>query len=494
MSWKIKEKLKATLSGESGWIGKDWGGKTSVALVYPNHYGVGMANLAIHSIYDLLNRRGDIVCERAFLPEPADMREHLRSGTPVLSLESQRPLGDFDAIAFTVSFENDYLGIIPILSASKIDHRASGRGGQGPLVIAGGAAPTLNPLPLSRIADAVVLGEMEAYGDLVEIVAGMQSREETIDALGRLDGVITRHKAAGARDEPRRHAENLDSFKTQTVVHYSKGQFADMHLIEVERGCPHHCRFCATPAIYGRPRRRGADAVMAMVDEGIGARKKMGLVGPDLFSHPEFEGIAEAIHSRGGTFSPSSVRADAVDERKARLLALSGHRSIALGVEAGSQKLRNTLAKGISDERILGAAATLAAAGTTKLRLYFMIGLPGETDEDITAIPEFSMRVYDEIAANAPKKQRTTSVDITVTPFVPKPGTPFAGKPFASEEETKRKLKTLKQFVGKKKGISLRTDSYHDAASEYLLSNGDENAVDFLEKSFELGNPRKALR
>jgi len=494
MSWKIKEKLRSTLSGETGFAVKDWGGKASVALVYPNAYGVGMANLAVHSIYGILNAREDIVCERAFLPDAADLREHLRTDTPVLSVESQRPLGDFDVIALTVSFENDYLGIIPILAASKIDHKASGRRDSDPLIIAGGAAPTLNPLPPSRIADAVVLGEIEAYGDLVEAIASGRSKGGILEAIGELDGVITEGKAGSARDEARRHLEDLDSFRTETVIHYRKGQFHDMHLIEVERGCPHHCRFCATPAIYGRPRRRGTDAVLAMVDDGLSARRKMGLIGPDIFSHPEFERIAESIHAMGATFSPSSVRADAVDAGKAALLATSGHRSLALGVEAGSQRLRNTLAKGISDDAVLRAAATLAGAGITNLRLYFMIGLPGETDDDVEAIVEFSRRVYDEIAAGAPKGRRTVSVDITATPFVPKPCTPFEGKPFAGEDEVKRKVKTLRRLVGEKKGIALRTDSYLDAASEHLLSNGDGSAIEFLEKAIELGSIRKALK
>jgi radical SAM superfamily enzyme YgiQ (UPF0313 family) len=482
MSWKIKEKQRATLSAERGVILKEWGGKRSVALVYPNTYEVGMANLAVHSIYAMLNRQGDLVCERLFLPGPAELKEQMRTGTPPLSLESQRPLADFDVIAFTVSFENDYLGIIPLLHASKIDHRALGRRDSNPLIIAGGAAPTLNPLPLARIADAVILGEIEEYeDDLIGVLSSMESKGSAIAELAKLGGT-------------RRHARDLDSFRTETVIHYPKGQFHDMHLVEVERGCPHRCRFCATPAIYGKPRMRSADSVLAMAEGGLASRKRVGLVGADLLSHPEFERIAERIHEMGATFSPSSVRADRIDEAKAALLAKSGHRSIALGVEAARPKLRNTLAKGISDEKILNAAATLAGNGITNIRLYFMIGLPGETDDDIEAIPEFARRIYAEIAANAPKRRRSTAVDITVTPFVPKPGTPFEGKPFASEDEIKRKLKALKRLVGKDKGITLRHDSYFDAASEHLLANGDESAIDFMEKSFELGSPRKALK
>ena len=490
MSWKIKEKQKARLAGERGFVVKEWGGKRSVALVYPNTYEVGMANLAVHSIYGNLNSRNDIVCERAFLPDRADLAEHARTNTPILSLESQRPLADFDVIAFTISFENDYLGIIPILGASGIDHRASGRRESDPLIMAGGAASTLNPLPLSEIADAIVMGEMEAFEDeLIETILSMDSKEGAISDLGRLDGVVT----GDARSGTRRYAKDLNAFRTETLIHYKRGQFHDMHLIEVERGCPHRCRFCATPVIYGDPRMRSADSILAMAREGLAFRKKMGLVGADLLSHPEFERIAEGIHSMGATFSPSSVRADAIDDGKAALLAQSGHRSIALGIEAGTQRLRATLAKGISDEKILNAAAILAKNSITNIRLYFMIGLPTETDDDIAAIPEFARKIYDEIAAHAPKERRTTSVDITVTPFVPKPNTPFAGKSFADEAEIKRKLKTLKQLVGRRKGISLKHDSYVDAACEHRLANADRSAVDFLERAHELGL-KQALR
>ena len=174
-------------------------------------------------------------------------------------------------------------------------------------------------------------------------------------------------------------------------------------------------------------------------------------------------------------------------------MAESGHRSIALGVEAGTEGLRNTLAKGTSDVKILNAVATLAKNGITNIRLYFMIGLPGETDDDIAAIPEFAKKVYGEIVSHAPKKRRSTSVDITVTPFVPKPNTPFEGKPFASEEEIKGKLKTLKRLLGKDKGISLKHDAYVDAACEHRLANADEPATDFLEHAVEIG-VKRALR
>jgi len=492
MAWKIKERLKGLAAKERGSVAKDWGGKVSVVPGSFKNYRVGMGNLAVHSIYGILNRSPGIACERAFLPGRFELHEHHATGTPVLSIESQRPLGDFDAIALTCSFENDYLNIIPILELSRIPHRSDERRDDAPLIIAGGAAATLNPAPLAPIADAVFAGEFEAFaGELIPILTAGLPKREALAALAKVPGVIVESAHAGVT---RRHAEELNSFKTQTVIHARNVEFGDMHLIEIQRGCPRNCRFCATPIIYGAPRSRSAAAVMAMVEDGIPHRKRFGLIGADLFSHPEFTEIARAIHERGVTFSPSSIRVDAVDAEKAELLHASGHKSVALGIEAGSEGLRRTLGKGISDERILSEVATLAQAGITKLRLYFMIGLPGESDADVAAIVGISARVRDELRRAAPRSHRVTAVDITVTPFVPKPYTPFATRKFAGEGLLKQRVKGLRRLLAAEAGISMRTDSAVDAAIESLIANGDEGVIDFLEEAHRLGNPRAALR
>ncbi|MFA4873994.1 MAG: radical SAM protein [bacterium] len=489
MSWTLKKHLQNILAREQGAVMKDWGGKASVALVYPNTYRVGMGNLAIHSIYRMLNSRSGIVCERAFLPDKREMREHMRMGAPVLSIESQRPLSDFDWVAVSVSFENDYLNILPMLEMCRIPHMSDERGEGMPLIIAGGAAPTLNPWPMSRIADAVVMGEMEAYAaDLIPLIESRAGRADALAELGAMNGVLAGStppylplQRGGIIKALRpRHVADLDSIKTQTVIYARDVEFGDMHLIEVERGCPRRCSFCATPVIYGGHRRRSAAAVIAMVDEGLAHRKKFGLIGADILSHPQFVEIAEAIHARGATFSPSSVRADAIDDSRARLLAASSHRSVALGVEAGSERLRKELSKGLTDERLLSAVATLARAGITRLRLYFMLGLPGETDEDVAAITELACRVRDELRAAAPKSARTTAVDLTVTPFVPKPSTPLAGGPFAGEPELKRRVKEIRRAVGKSKGLTARFDSINEARIEWLLANGGADAIELI--------------
>jgi len=492
MAWRIKERLRSQLARERGAIARDWGGRASVVLLYPNAYRVGMGNLAVHSVYAALNASDSIACERAFLPDRLAMHEHMASRTPVLSMESQRPLRDFDVIAITASFENDYLNIIPMLSMSRIPHRRADRTDDHPLIIAGGAAPTLNPLPLSAIADVVFAGEFEAAAsDMMRIIESRAPKGEAAAALSKIQGAVT---GEGSGAVKRMHAEDIDSFKTQTVIHSRDAEFGDMHLIEVQRGCPRGCRFCATPVIYGPTRMRSAASVMAMFEEGLAHRKRMGLVGADILSHPDFETIARAMLGRDATFSPSSVRVDAIDDGKASLLHEAGHRSIALGIEAGSERLRRTLGKGLADARILEAVSTLARSGIAKQKLYFMIGLPDEGDDDVAAIARLAALVRDEIRRAAPRTHRTTAVDITVTPFVPKPGTPFAQRKFAGEQALKRKVKQLRRALAKESGIVMRTDSAVDAAIESLIAMGDSTTVEFLEEANRLGSARAALR
>lgn len=471
MSWHLKNKLKRTLSHEKGAVIKDWGGKSSVALVYPNTYRLGMGNLAVHSIYNMFNARPDIVCERIFLPERTALAEYSRTNTPLLSIESQRPLYDFDFAAFSISFENDYLNLLPIFDLSKLSHRSLERLG-GPVIIAGGAAVTLNPMPVSAIFDAVIRGEAESYADdLLSIMIKKRPKNESIEQISQLATEI-------------RHIDNLDAWPTETTIHCNDAEFSDMHLIEIQRGCPYRCNFCAVPAIYGPTRQRSAAAILKMVDHGMLFTTKTGLIGTHVLSHPDFIQIAQGILERGGTFSPSSIRINDIDETRAGLLARSGHKSIALGIEAASEKLRKDLNKPIANENILRTTRILARHGILKLRLYFMIGLPNEEDKDIEEIACLAKKISTEIIKDAPQNPRSTGVNITVSHFVPKKGTVFENKKFAGKEILKRKIMMLQSLLAGERSIKLRYDSVKDAVVEAYLSSAGSDAVEFLEEEY----------
>lgn len=461
MSWKLIRKNRNLLADEMGPVVKDPGGKTTVALVYPNTYGVGMSNLAVHSLYKILNSHPAIACERAFMPDGGDIGEHERTQTPVLTIETQRPISEFDIIAFTVSFENDLLNIIPILEMSKINHRADERGDDDPKIIAGGAAITLNPRPLEHIVDACIVGEFEARADLVEML-----RQRALTALTQSLSV-----------------KNLDDYPTQTVIHTPHTTFGNMHLIEVMRGCGRGCSFCATPGLYGPPRFRSFDAVMAMIDEGSKHCNKYGLIGADIVSHPKFTDIADSILDRDMTFSLSSVRIDRITPDIAKILARAGMRSISLGIEAGTDRLRKSTGKKFTDERCMKSIALLAAEGITNVRLYFMIGLPGETYSDIEAIPQFADRV---------RSVGASSVECTVTPFVPKPLSNYSDEFFVGIERINRIQKRLKQLMGGTKGLRISFDSAQQAAVEAYLAKVGPEAIEFLEEAHRT-SPRSAL-
>jgi radical SAM superfamily enzyme YgiQ (UPF0313 family) len=236
-----------------------------------------------------------------------------------------------------------------------------------------------------------------------------------------------------------------------------------MHLVELQRGCPHRCKFCAAPIIYQPFIQFKKDAVIEAIDFGLPYRKKFGLVGGDVLAHPGFEEIAEYIHSKGATFSPSSVRADRITDRIAGLLKQSGHKTVTLAPETGTERLRIGIGKNITDEKYLSAAETLARHGILQIKLYFMIGLPGETDADLKTIIDLSKA----IGATGIRK-----VSIAVNPFVPKKRTSFENEPFAGEKELKRKIALLKREASRLKGAVLKFESPLTALREHEFQLG----------------------
>ncbi|MBU0506166.1 B12-binding domain-containing radical SAM protein, partial [bacterium] len=427
--WSQILKHRKILEQETGYIKKDWGGKISVALVFPNTYRVGMGNLAIHTIYKILNDNPGIVCERAFLPE--------KNEKTLLSLESQRPLTDFDVVAFSISFQNDFLNILPILDLAKIEHRRSKRGAVQPLLIAGGAAVTMNPKPLAEIFDVCLLGEAEAL--LPEIISICHSRKSGNPARNKmLDPRLRGDDKQICGDDcliyHKHFVKDLNKYPTQTVIYSQQAEFGDMHLMELSRGCPRKCKYCATPNLYAPFRVRNLQCISEMIEQGLKFRKKFGLISGDLIAHRDFFAIAQLILKKGGAFSPSSLRVEAIAENVVKLLAETGQKSISLGIEAAREELRASLGKKFSNQRLLETINLLNKVGLKNLRLYFMIGLPGETSADIEAIATLSKQIK--------KITRGSSLTLTIAHFVPKPGTPFAKEKFAGEKYLKAADKT----------------------------------------------------
>ncbi|MFC1995964.1 radical SAM protein [Chloroflexota bacterium] len=377
---KVKE-AKRQLSGEQGTIIKDWGGRLPIALIYPNSYYIGMSNLGLHAIYRFLNSYDEVVCERAFW-ETYDKR------LSTLSVESQRPLSDFAVLAFSVSYELDYFNVAQILKANGIPLYAAERDESHPVIIGGGPCIIANPLPLSPFFDCLGIGEAEAILPtmlpvLIKGVAG--TREDLLKALASLAGVYV-PQCYSWTPVVRQWVKNLDDFPVASVVLTPNTELGNLYLIEVERGCQWHCRFCIVSSAFRPMRSRSIDNILTQAKLGLNYRKRLGLVGADVSDYPQLEKLLTELRQMGAELSVSSLRIKPLSRIVLGEIARGKARTIALAPEAGSQRLRQCIRKGISEHDILESLDKVVEQGIKQLKLYFMIGLPSETDEDIEAI------------------------------------------------------------------------------------------------------------
>ncbi len=413
---------EAILAAETGAQRKDPGGRLRIALAYPNTYAVGMSNLAIHTLYRLFNARPDVVCERVFLPDaPTTLLRTLESGTA---------LADMDVVAFSVAFELDYPNVIRMLRLGSVAPFAAAR--TGPRVIAGGPAMSYNPEPLADVFDAILVGEGEHSVDaLVDAL-----RADTPDALAAVPGVYV--PAHGTVPTPRLVVGDLNAVPVATTIYTPHTEFGKMALVEVGRGCPYGCRFCVASHVYAPARWRSFDALLPVIEEGLRHRTRIGLLGASVTDHPDILPLCEAILTRGGEPSPASMRADALTPELLALLARGGVRTVTLAPEAGTEALRRSVGKRISDDALLAAAARARAAGIGALKLYFILGLPDETPDDRAAIPALARRLAHETGLR---------VSLGCSILVPKPGTPFARIAMPPEAAMRRALDDLRRAL-----------------------------------------------
>ncbi len=468
---KTKE-AKQRLYHETGTIIKDWGGRIPVALIYPNSYYVGMSNLGIHAIYSLLNSYPDVVCERAFWEKENAVQHSL-----TLSLESQRPLSDFAVLAFSVTYELDYFNVAQILKASGIPLYAADRDERHPLVIAGGPCIIANPMPLSPFFDCLCIGEAESILPVMlpVLVEGIKGkRSELLKALALLPGVYVPQCYDGTL-VARQWAKNLDDFPVHSVVLTPDTELGELYLIEVERGCNWGCRFCLVSNVFRPMRFRSLDKLVAQAMEGLQYRKRLGLVGPAVPDHPQFEELLTKLQQMGAELSISSLRIKPLPCIALREMARGGARTIALAPEAGSQRLRQVIKKGINDDDILESMYKVAEQGIKQLKLYFMIGLPTETDEDIEAMVDLTLRCK----AILDRQQTGCRITLSIAPFVPKAGTPYQWLPVEKLPTLNRRLSLLKSNL-QPKGIKLKCESPAWSQVQGVLARGDTKLAEVL--------------
>ena len=351
------------LAAEKGTVRKDWTGRIKVALAYPNTYHVGMSNLGLHALYSLLNDYEDVVCERVFLPEDYDTAHALRS------VESQRPLTDFDIVAFSISFENDYPNLLSILKKAGIPRWSSERHTPHPLVIAGGVTSFLNPEPIAPFVDCFLVGEAEPIlGAFLDVFTEHASDRDTLldalaqqvpgayvpglyDVLYGSDGSIDRFQPKGvAPDKVRRvYLKDLSEWDTCSTILTSKTTFSDTYLVEAARGCPHGCRFCAAGFVYRPPRFRPKTALQRCIENGTARSEQIGLMAAAVSDLPDMEEFCKQALDQGVRLSFSSLRADRLTPELLDILRRSGLKTVAIAPDAGSERMRRVINKGISE-------------------------------------------------------------------------------------------------------------------------------------------------
>lgn len=480
-----------------------------VAIVYPNTYFVGMSNLGLHIIYEEINLHPSSVCERIFLPEKKELDVYDKTKTPLMSVETQRPMHQFDVVAFDVTFEMDYFHIPLMLRYGRVPVMSEDRTGFDPIVIAGGPCATFNPEPFADFIDAFIIGEGEGIVTAVleRIRKGREngeSRKETIAALAQIDGVyvpvlytpqyddnkrfVGYDIADGAPQIIRRHFEPLTS-GGETVIATNFTEFGAMYIIEVARGCGRHCRFCMAGYCFRVPRVRPLDILKEGVDRAEKLGKKVGLMGAAISDYPEVDELVTYIRSKDMRYSCASLRADSLTQAVVDGLAESGQKTITIAPETGSERLRRVINKGISEENLRTAAQLSAKSGIQHMRLYIMIGLPTETDEDIDAIVGLAERTQAHMAEVGCKGRLTLSIN----PFIPKPFTPFQWMAMDHQKSVEKKLQYIKKSLQKNRRIEVLVESPKEAYIQGVLARGDRRlgkvlaacALDRGSKSFK---------
>lgn len=480
---RLSRKIKNLLSKEKGTVYKPRGGRVTVCLVYPDIYYVGMSNLGFLGVYGLINERADALSERSFLPDEEDIEEYLRTDTPLFSYESMTPLREFDIVAFSVSFENDYPNIPKILKMAHIPLMSEERNDNHPLIVMGGITAWSNPEPLAPFMDVIVVSDAEVVIDKLIEIAKVKKRKEVLELLGKEEGFYVpsgyevRYTPEGKIKErisfkgfskivKRLYLDDLNKGVKASII-TPETEFSDIYLIEAMRSCPWRCRFCLVGHITKPVRTKSVDFLRKEIEDNTYTAERFGIIGPSL---SEYRDLKELLRMDNVTLSITSLRAAKRSEELIGLLR--NKKSVSIAPEAGTQRLRDMINKKVTEEEIIEISKIILTRGIENLRLYFIMGLPFERDDDILGI----VKLTESIRRTAPVGIITLSISI----FVPKPFTPFQWFPMESEDVIKKRLRILKKSIKGISSVRLTHELPKYAYMQGLFSLGDRRLSKLL--------------
>jgi radical SAM superfamily enzyme YgiQ (UPF0313 family) len=501
-SWQQRERALEILSKEVGYVSKPHGGRLRVALAFPNTYFVGMSNLGFQTVYKLFNAEDDIVCERVFLPPKTELAAQLSDRAPLVTIESQTPVNQFDIFAFSVSFEWDYTNVLTLLRLAGLKPRAADRTHRDPLVMIGGAVTFVNPEPLALFADVIAAGEGEALiPSLVTAFKGASDRDNLLrrlvgergfyvpsfyDVRHGTDGTIEAFvpkEGTGAPATVKKAAlkttEAVDP--PATTIFTPDTEFGSRFLVEVVRGCANLCRFCWAGYNYLPVRAFPKDRILQLAESARRYSDHAGLVSIALCDHPEIEEILTRLVDMGYSISPASLRLDDLTPTILNLLRKSGERTITIAPEVGSDRLRRVINKTITNEEILAAAEMIFESGFDNLKLYFMIGLPTETDEDLVSIRDMTLQLREIMLRHQRSRGHIGRIVGSVNPLVPKPGTAYQWLPMEDDGSIERKIRRMRSLMAGIDNVYVNIKSERHSFYQALLSLGDRRVAAAIE-------------
>ncbi|MCX7017970.1 MAG: radical SAM protein [Candidatus Sumerlaeota bacterium] len=497
-SYETRKRISRLLADERGGNRKPFGSGHALGIIYPNEYRIGMSNLGHQIIYSIVNSDPGWSCERFYT-----------DFDPPLSMENQQAPCGFNILAFSIAYELDYLNALDFLERAGIPLRASDRASACPLIVAAGVCISVNRHPIYEFADVCLHGEgeelvktlMRAYDEhsggrrrLLESLAEKSGFEITAGA--RKSFGMDMPDIAGGRLPfvERVFVKRIEDHRCCSVIVTPHTEFASMCLVEIARGCPYNCAFCFVGHNLNPCRFVSARHVKEWISGSLALTNRFGLIASAIGSHPEIDEICSYCDEQGVHVSCSSLRAEDVTPAMLGTLARGGAQTLTIAPEAGSPRLRRLLGKArLPDERIDWVVEQAVKAGIPSLKMYFMAGLPTETEEDIGAIAQLVRRVQKVFVSVSRPQGRIGSLMINVGIFVPKPGTPLGKYAIMPGGQLKRRLALLKKQLGSIGSLRYQPPSLMHAQAQAILASGDLRAAGFLLAALK-GGWRSALR